>query len=233
MGCGVETLTHMTSNKTDNSESELTAAYIRVSTQEQMENNSHIKQEEQLKHYCQERNWDNLIFYRDIAESGQKLDRDEYQDMMNNLENIDRLVVRELSRLGRDLMTILKDIEELDDKNVEFISIKEGFDTSSAMGEAMFKIVGVINELQANLARERTLEHIERQRQKGEHIGRPKKLSEQQIGQVMNWYAQGYSYKAITLLIEDKWDVDISTSTIQRYIKNREESVNGDDTNGT
>lgn len=205
-----------------------TAAYVRVSTEQQRENESHIKQEEMIKQYCEENDIEDVIFYRDIAESGQQLDRDEHNKMMNNLDNIDQVIVRELSRMGRDHLQILKDVEELDDYDVDFVTLKESIDTSTAMGDAMFKIMSVINELQVELARERQMEEIERRRQKGLNIGRPKKLTEEQIDQVCKWSDKGYSYRAITLLVEDNWDVDISRPTIQRYVKNREDD-NGDD----
>lgn len=199
-----------------------TAAYVRVSTQRQKDNDSHIRQEELIKDYCDKNDWNNVIFYRDIAESGQKLDRDEYSKMMNNLDNIDRVIVRELSRFGRDLIKIIEDIEELNNNDVEFISIKEDFDTSTAMGKAMLRIVGVFYELQADLAREHQIAEIERRKEKGLNIGRKKKLNNQQIDKVIEWNEKGYSYRAITLLVEDEWDIDISQQTIRRYIKGRE-----------
>lgn len=192
------------------------AGYIRVSTERQKEEESHVRQRERLEQWA-EREGHELDIYRDIAISGQSDERPEYKDMMANLEDYDAVAVRELSRFGRSLKKVLHDIETLKENDVEFISVTESFDTSDAMGKAMMQMIGVFNEFWANLARERAEEEVERRREAGEPIGRPKKLNEQQRDQVEEWHDMGLGYSAIATLVQDSWGIKVDRSTIYRY----------------
>lgn len=199
------------------------AGYVRVSTEQQKEENSHIRQREQLAEWA-EREGHSLIapgvegdFYQDIAISGQSADRPEYDAMMEHLGRFDAVAVRELSRFGRSLKQVLQDIETLQEHGVEFISVTENFDTSDAMGRAFMQMIGVFNEFWANLARERAIENVERRREKGEPIGRPKKLDESEIDQVLEWRDLGLSYGTIATLVNAEMSKDVSRQTIYRY----------------
>src|SRR6056297_2518357 len=139
------------------------AGYIRVSTEQQKQEGSHEREGERLKGWA-ERNEHSIELYEDIAISGQSEDRPEYEGMMKQIElgQYDAVAVRELSRFGRSLRKVLRDIEGLQDRGVEFISVTESFDTSDAMGKAMMQMIGVFNEFWANLARERAQAEVER-----------------------------------------------------------------------
>jgi len=197
------------------------AGYIRVSTEQQMEEGSHHNQRDQLEEWA-DRNDHDLVLFEDIAVSGQAEDRPEYDEMMQRLEEFDAIAVRELSRFGRSLQQVLRDIEKLDKHDVDFISITEDFSTDSAMGTAMLQMIGVFNEFWANLARERANEMVQRRREEGKPIGRPRKLDDEQLDQVHEWNEMGLSYSAIATLVEDAWGIDIDKSTIYRYCKEGE-----------
>lgn len=203
------------------------AGYIRVSTQRQKEDESHLRQKEDLQNYV-ERHYDdcNLVLYQDIAESGQNYTRDNYTDMMNNLDNLDVIVVRELSRFGRSLQKVLNDVEELNEYNVDFISIKDNFDTETAQGKLLFNIIASFNQFWSDLARERQYEWIEKQKEKGEKIGRPKKLDSEQIQELKKEREDNnLSYGVLALLAKERWDIDVTRQTIRRYLINLD---NGD-----
>ena len=48
-------------------------------------------------------------------------------------------------------------IEDFDDRGVAFVSCKENFDTSTAMGRAMLNLVAVFGQLERDLTSERTV----------------------------------------------------------------------------
>ena len=192
------------------------AGYIRVSTEQQKAEGSHETQRDQLAEWA-DRNGHDIEFFEDIAVSGQSDDRPDYHEMMNRLDEFDMVAVRELSRFGRSLQTVLRDIERLDEHDVEFTSVTEDFSTDSAMGTAMLQMIGVFNEFWANLARERAHENVQRRRENGDPIGRPKKLDDDQLQQVHDWREMGLSYSAIATLVEDGFGVDVDRSTIYRY----------------
>jgi DNA invertase Pin-like site-specific DNA recombinase len=197
------------------------AGYVRVSTEQQKAEGSHETQREQLQEWAARHDHD-LEVFEDIAISGQSDDRPAYDAMMDRLDEFDLVAVRELSRFGRSLQQVLRDIERLDDHGVEFTSITEDFSTDSAMGTAMLQMIGVFNEFWANLARERAHENVQRRRESGEPIGRPRKLNEEQIEQVREWHDMGLGYGGIVPLVEDAYGVEVSETTIYRYCQDSE-----------
>jgi len=194
------------------------AGYVRVSTEQQKEEGSHNRQGKQLESWADREGHDIEIF-QDIAISGQSDDRPDYHEMMSRTDEFDAIAVRELSRFGRSLQTVLGDIEELADDDVDFISLSEDFSTDSAMGKMMMQMIGVFNEFWANLARERAHEMIQRRREEGKPVGRPKKVDDEMMEQIREWNDAGLSYSAIATLVEDMTGESIGRSTIYRYCK--------------
>lgn len=197
------------------------AGYIRVSTEQQKEEGSHENQRDQLEDWA-DRNEHTITFYEDIAISGQADEREAYEAMIEDAEQYDAIVVRELSRFGRNLQRMLNDIRDLKERGVDFISLKDNIDMSTAQGKLMMQIIGAFNEFWANVARERANEMVQRRREQGKPIGRPKKLNEEQLEQVREWKEMGLGNGSIASLVEDAYDVEISRQTIYRYSKSEE-----------
>jgi DNA invertase Pin-like site-specific DNA recombinase len=197
------------------------AGYIRVSTEQQREEGSHENQRDRLEAWA-DRHGHAIDIFEDIAISGQADDRPEYDAMMGALDEYDAVAVRELSRFGRSLQQVLQDIERLQEHEVDFISVTEDFSTDSAMGKAMLQMIGVFNEFWANLARERANEMVERRREQGDPIGRPRKVDDDTLEQIREWNEQGLSYSAIATLVEDIIGEPIDQSTIYRYCQKEE-----------
>lgn len=194
------------------------AGYIRVSTEQQKQDGSHQRQRDQLEEWAN-REGHSLTKFEDIAISGQSEDRPEYDEMMDRATSgeFDAVAVRELSRFGRSLQRVLRDIDGLDESGVKFVSLTESFDTSSAMGEAMLGMIGVFNQFWADLARERAEREVERRRENDEPLGRPRKLTDEQVEQVREWHEMGLGYSSIVPLVDDAYGVEVSKSTIYRY----------------
>jgi site-specific DNA recombinase len=140
------------------------AIYIRVSTQDQVENYSIEVQRERLEAYCKAKNWDIYNVYIDGGYSGATLDRPDLQRMLNDLKNINTVVVYKLDRLSRSQKGTLELIEEHFLKNnVDFVSITETLDTSTPFGKAMIGILSVFAQLERETIAERMrLGHIKR-----------------------------------------------------------------------
>ena len=77
-----------------------------------------------------------------------------------------------LDRLGRSLAEVLELLGWLRENQVEVISLRESIDQDSAMGRAMLHLAIVLAEMERDLARERTLEGLERVKVTGKHLGR-------------------------------------------------------------
>lgn len=200
------------------------AAYVRVSTEQQKDDDSHVNQRERIEQWADRNGYDSIDWFEDIAVSGQSENREHYQRLMNSYQEYDAVVVRELSRFGRDPLTVLQDVEEIVDSDTEFVSITEDFDTSSAMGKAFVRIVAVINGMYADLRREQAVRAAERRRESGEPVGRPKKLNDELRAEAFDLRRKGVSYQAIARVVESKPNApeSISRETIRRYCNEAE-----------
>lgn len=200
------------------------AAYIRVSTQKQKDDNSHVRQRERIQDWADREGYDDIDWYEDIAISGRDDDRPEFQDLMDSYEDYDAIVVRELSRFGRSPEKNVTQIMTITESDVDFISLKEDLDTTTANGRLFLRILSAFNGWFAEQRREVALAAAERRRGKGEPLGRPKKLDESQIEEVRELHDYGVSYTAIARIMEDKpsGPESISRETIRRYCKEQE-----------
>ncbi|MEP1095911.1 MAG: recombinase family protein [Cyclobacteriaceae bacterium] len=84
------------------------------------------------------------------------------------------IVVTKLDRYARSSTELLIEIQELLNKGIEFHSIGENLDFSTATGRLHFNILSAFAEFERDLIRQRTLEGLERARLQGKKVGRPK-----------------------------------------------------------
>ncbi|MCY8324286.1 recombinase family protein [Bacillus spizizenii] len=140
------------------------ALYIRVSTQEQVENYSIESQRERLKAHCVSKDWTVYDTYVDGGYSGATTERPALQKMLKDLDKFDAVVVYKLDRLSRSQRDTLELIEEYFLKNnVEFVSVTETLDTSTPFGKAMIGILSVFAQLERETIAERMrIGHIKR-----------------------------------------------------------------------
>lgn len=132
------------------------AIYIRVSTQEQVENYSIESQRERLEAYCKSKDWTVYDIFIDPGFSGSNTERPALTRLLSDLNNIDVVVVYKLDRLSRSQRDTLELIEEHFLKNqVEFVSITETLDTSTPFGKAMIGILSVFAQLERETITER------------------------------------------------------------------------------
>jgi site-specific DNA recombinase len=135
------------------------ALYIRVSTERQAnEGDSLEEQESELRKYCDFRKFNIHKLYIERGKSGGNTNRPEYQKLVKDIQNrkINAVVVKKLDRLSRSLLDFENLMRLMNENQVEFISIKENFDTTTAMGKAMLRVALVF----AQLEREQTSERI-------------------------------------------------------------------------
>jgi site-specific DNA recombinase len=140
------------------------ALYIRVSTQDQVENYSIETQKERLEALCKAKGWNVYEIYIDGGYSGGSTNRPALQQMLSELKNIDVVVVYKLDRLSRTQRDTLSLIEDhfLANK-VEFVSMTETLDTSTPFGKAMIGILSVFAQLERETIAERMrMGHIKR-----------------------------------------------------------------------
>ena len=93
---------------------------------------------------------ENAVLFEDEGFSGGNLARPRFQEMMRTVrrEKYRAVVVYRLDRISRNIGDFANLIKELESYQVDFISVKEQFDTSSPMGRAMMYISSVFSQLE-------------------------------------------------------------------------------------
>lgn len=134
------------------------AIYLRVSTSYQADRDSLPMQRKDLVGYCEYAlNISDYTIFEDAGYSGKNTDRPAFQKMMMQIRNgmYSHLLVWKIDRISRNLLDFAQMYEELKTLGVTFISRNEQFDTSTAMGEAMLKMVLIFAELERKTTAER------------------------------------------------------------------------------
>ena len=139
---------------------DVTALYLRVSTDAQYEEGYSLEaQEQKLRQWCEVKDYHNCEIYQDGGWSGRNLERPQMKRMISDIMNrtVKRVVVYKLDRLSRSQKDTIFLLEEIFIPNgVEFYSINENFDTATPYGKAMIGILSVFAQLERENIRERT-----------------------------------------------------------------------------
>lgn len=134
------------------------AIYIRVSTVYQVDKDSLPMQRSDLISYCKLiLEAENYEIFEDAGYSGKNTDRPAFQDMMKRVRDgeFTHILVWKIDRISRNLLDFANMYQELKSLGVTFVSKSEQFQTNTAMGEAMLKIILVFAELERNITSER------------------------------------------------------------------------------
>ena len=111
----------------------ITALYERLSRDDELqgESNSIVNQKKILEEYASKNNLSNIIHFTDDGISGTQFDRPGFMAMMNgvNQGNIGCIIVKDMSRLGRDYLKVGQCMEILRQKGVRLIAINDNVDS--------------------------------------------------------------------------------------------------------
>jgi len=141
--------------------------YIRVSTERQAKvEEGSLKNQEQLltahidiKSKVSKEQWAIVDRYIDEGKSAKDTQgRPAYLRMIQDIEKcrIDTVVCTALSRISRSTRDLLDMVDYFKVKNVDFICLKEDFDTTTAQGKCFLTIMGALNEFEREQTSERT-----------------------------------------------------------------------------
>ncbi len=134
------------------------AIYIRVSTHWQVDKDSlKVQRRELIAYVTLVLGITDYVVFEDPGYSAKNTDRPEYQAMMDRIRTgeFTHLVVWKIDRISRNLIDFAAMHDELQSLGVTFVSKNEQFDTSSAIGEAMMRIILIFAELERKTTAER------------------------------------------------------------------------------
>lgn len=148
--------------------------YARVSTNDGRQDTE--VQLSPLREYCRRREFHIFAEYVDRM-SGSREDRPAFSDMMTaaRQRKLDAVLVWRFDRFARSTKALILALEEFHALGVDFISYSEQIDTGLPMGKAMFTMISAIAEFERSLIRQRVHAGLERARERGVRLGRPRK----------------------------------------------------------
>ncbi|APQ67314.1 recombinase family protein [Clostridium botulinum] len=118
-------------------------------------------------------NIDDIEIYEDEGFSGKDTNRPKFKKMIKAAKNkkFNILICYRLDRISRNVADFSNTIEELQKYNIDFISIKEQFDTSTPMGRAMMNIAAVFAQLERETIAERIKDNMVELAKTGRWLG--------------------------------------------------------------
>lgn len=111
----------------------MTALYERLSRDDELngESNSISNQKKLLEQYAKEHGFTNLVHFTDDGISGTRFDRPGFLAMMKEVESgkVRTILIKDMSRMGRDYLKVGQYMELLRQKNVRLIAVNENVDS--------------------------------------------------------------------------------------------------------
>lgn len=145
--------------------------------------------------------------------SGKNTDRPELKRMMSFVRSGDTVIVESISRFARNTRDLLDLVEQLTEKQVEFVSKKEAIDTTTPSGKFMLTIFGAVAELEREYILQRQREGIAVAKAAGIYKGR-KPIKHPEFDGVVRQWREGRITAA-----EAMRRLDMKPSTFYRKVK--------------
>ena len=143
-------------------------------------------------------------------------DRKELSKLLEEIQEGDLLILDELSRLGRTMVTMLVEVNKLLDKGVKIRTLDGRLDTTTMNKEIINLIVGVMGysaEMELTNIRRRTAEGRAVAKSRGVKFGMKRKYNQHQIAEIMRKREEGEGYGTIGRAL------GMSRSTVATIVK--------------
>ncbi len=171
------------------------ALYARISTVNHGQNPE--VQLRELREYCQHRGFQITGEYIDKGISGSRERRPELDRLWADCRKrrVDAVVVYRYDRFARSLRQLVNALQDFRDLGIDFISLHEGVDTSTANGRLIFGIFASIAEFERELIRDRVRSGLATARARGKRLGRPRVHAD--VALIRGLRRQGKSWSSI------------------------------------
>lgn len=178
--------------------------YIRCSTVEQNE-------ARQLK-TAEEHNAEKIFI--DKA-SGKNTNREQLKAMLDFVREGDTVMCSDISRIARNTRDLLNIVEQLNNKGVNFVSIKEAIDTNTPTGQFMLTVFAAMAQLERENILQRQAEGIAIAKAEGKYKGKqPLNIDESKFRSVCSRWRNG----EITAVKAQK-EMGLPSTTFYRKVK--------------
>jgi len=130
--------------------------------------------------------------------TGARADRRELLKLLRAIGPGDVVTVTRIDRLARSTFDLFAIVKQIVDSKAQFRSLAEPWaDTATSTGRLMIAVLGGLADVERDLIRTRTAEGRERAKARGQHMGRPPKLTPQQQKEARRRRAEGATLKEL------------------------------------
>ena len=196
-----------------------TLAYLRISTDSQDLNAQKLA----ILDFAQREGIVIDAFIEATASAGKTRKARRLDELMDRFDRGDRLIVSELSRLGRSLGQVIGIVDTLVKRKIAFIAVKENIrfeGEQDIQTKVMVALFALFAEVERDLISERTKEGLAKARASGKKLGRPKgALGRSRLngkdGEIQTLLEKGVSKAAIAKIN------GVSRTTLYHFIQTR------------
>lgn len=192
--------------------------YVRIST-----NHQDLQNQKNAIYEYAKQNKLLIAEFIEVQSSSRKNQSDRKLDeVFEKLNEKDILIISELSRLGRSVSEVVSLVNNLIDKKVRLVCIKENIDLKekqTIQSKVMITMFSLFAELERDLISQRTKEALETKRANGVKLGRPKGPGKSRLDpkkeEIQRLLNKDIPVASIAKLIDAKY------FTVFRYIKRK------------
>jgi len=146
--------------------------------------------------------------------SGARADRRELLRLLKALTAGDTVTVTRIDRLARSTFDLFAIVKQIVDAGAQFRSLAEPWaDTTTSTGRLMIAVLGGLADVERDLIRTRTAEGRSRAQARGQHMGRPAKLTDVQKAEARRRRSEGATLKELAQ------SYDVGMATISRLTR--------------
>ena len=190
-------------------------AYIRVSTDKQTTKNQQFEIEE----YCSKKSISVQKWVEETVSGTKKVSDRKLGKLLRRMKSHDTLIVSEISRLGRDLLSIMGILHYSMENNLKIVAIKENYELGDNLNSKVLAFAfGLSAEIERKLISARTKEALARKRAEGYKLGKPRDFFLKLNGkedEIISLLVNGASKRVICE------HLGVSRSTLYNFIKRR------------
>lgn len=126
-----------------------------------------------LEQYCKDHKITDYKFYCDDGCSGTNFDRPSFKKMLSDIDEgkINLVIVKDLSRFGRNYVEAGMYVQRFTDSNIRFIAADDNYDSLVNSDDLLFLIKNVVNEMYARDVSKKTKAAKKAKARDGQFIG--------------------------------------------------------------
>lgn len=174
------------------------ALYARVSTHNDQDVGLQL---DELRAVALQRRWTVVEEFVDEGVSGGQRSRPALDRLMGAVRDgqVEAIAVWRFDRFARSTQHLLAALEEFRTLGVDFISMREAIDTSTATGKMVFTFLAAVAEFERALIVERVKAGVARAKAQGKHCGRPRRDIDLDLARLLR--EQGHGIRRVANML--------------------------------